>query len=72
MCIPDYSLRLRIIKELYGVGHVGRYHTLLLVHDSYFWSSMCKEVERFVEWCWICQVSKGKATNVGLYMPLPF
>ena len=32
---------------------------------------MRKEVERFVERCRVCQVSKGKATNAGLYMPLP-
>ena len=32
---------------------------------------MRKEVERFVERCHICQVSKGTATNAGLYMPLP-
>ena len=28
-------------------------------------------MERFVERCHICQVSKGTATNAGLYMSLP-
>ena len=32
---------------------------------------MHKEVERFVERCRVCQMSKEKATNAGLYMPLP-
>ena len=32
---------------------------------------MRKEVEQFVKRCRVCQVSKGKATNAGLYMPLP-
>ena len=71
LCILDCSLRLRIIQELHGEGHVGRDRTLQLIRDSYFWPSMRKEVKRFVERCRICQLSKGKATNVGLYMPLP-
>ena len=45
--------------------------TLQLIRDSYFWSSIHKEVERFVERCRVYQVSKGKGTNAGLYMPLP-
>ncbi|GKC10020.1 putative reverse transcriptase domain-containing protein [Tanacetum coccineum] len=50
LCIPDTSLRLKIIKELHGEG---------------------KEVDRYVKRCRICQVSKGMATNAGLYIPLP-
>ena len=45
---------------------MGRDRTLQLIQDSYFWSSMRKEVERFMEKCQVCQVSKGKATNAGL------
>ena len=67
LCILDCSLRLQIIQELHGEGHVGRDRTLQLVRYSYFFSSIHKEVE----WCSICQVSKGKATNFCLYMPLP-
>ena len=71
LCIPDCSLRMHIIQELYREGHVKRDHMLQLIRDSYFWSSMGKEVKRFVERCQVCQVSKGKAINAGLYMPLP-
>ncbi|KAJ9566128.1 hypothetical protein OSB04_002094 [Centaurea solstitialis] len=71
LCIPDSSLRLQIIKELHGEGHVGRDRTLQLVQSSYFWPTMRKEVDRFVKRCKICQVSKGTATNAGLYLPLP-
>ncbi|GKB94220.1 putative nucleotidyltransferase, ribonuclease H [Tanacetum coccineum] len=71
LCIPDTSLRLKIIKELHGEGHVGRDRTLQLVQASYFWPTMRKEVDRYVKRCRICQVSKGTATNAGLYMPLP-
>ena len=31
LCVPDYSLRLRIIQELHGEGHVGSDCTLQLV-----------------------------------------
>ncbi|XP_021985870.1 uncharacterized protein LOC110882080 [Helianthus annuus] len=37
LCIPDSSLRLKIIKELLGEGHVGRDRTLQLVQASYCW-----------------------------------
>ena len=53
-------------------GHVGKDRTLQLVRDSYFWPSMRKEIEHFVDRYQICQVSKGhKASNAGLYMPFP-
>ena len=32
---------------------------------------MLKDVGRLVQRCMICQQSKGTATNVGLYLPLP-
>ncbi|GJS56512.1 putative nucleotidyltransferase, ribonuclease H [Tanacetum coccineum] len=71
LCIPDTSLRLKIIKELHGEGHVGRDHTLQWVQASYFWPTMRKEMDRYVKRCHICQVSKGTTTNAGLYMPFP-
>ncbi|PKI58864.1 hypothetical protein CRG98_020763 [Punica granatum] len=71
LCIPDCSLHLKIIKELHGEGHVGRDRTLLLVHGSYFWPTIRKEVEKYVQRCWVCYVSKGTATNAGMYMSLP-
>ena len=37
---------------------------------SYFWPTLRRDVERFVE-CVIFQQSKGKASNAGLYLPLP-
>ncbi|GJT07732.1 putative reverse transcriptase domain-containing protein [Tanacetum coccineum] len=65
------SLHLAIlVKELHGEGHVGHDRTLQLVQASYFWPTMRKEVDRYVKRCRVCQVSKGTATNAGLYMPL--
>ncbi|KAK0596698.1 hypothetical protein LWI29_018207 [Acer saccharum] len=46
LCILESSLRVKIIKELHGEGHVGRDRTLQLVRDSDFWPTIWREVER--------------------------
>lgn len=71
LCIPDGSLRYKIIKELHSEGHFGRDKTLFLVTNSYFWPRLTKEVDKFVRRCHICKVSKGVAIKAGLYMSLP-
>lgn len=71
LCIPDCSLHLQLISELHNEGHIGRDRTLHLITTSYFWPSLHRDVERFVERCVICQQSKGQASNAGLYLPLP-
>lgn len=65
LCIPDCSLRHKIIMELHNEGHVGRDRTLQLVSASYFWPSLRREVERFVERFRICQQAKGKSSTPG-------
>lgn len=71
LCVPECSLRLQIIRELHGEGHVGRDRTLKLVVDSYFWPTLRRDVERLIACCTTCQKGKGHATNAGLYLPLP-
>lgn len=71
LCIPTSSLRLKIISEVHNESHMGRDKTLQLVMDSYYWPTIRREVTKFVEGCRVCQLFKGVATNVGLYMPLP-
>lgn len=71
LCVPACSLRLQIIMELHGEGHVGRDRTLKLVKDTYFWPTLRRDVERFVARCTTCQKGKGTANNAGLYLPLP-
>lgn len=71
LCLPDSSLRLKVIKELHEEGHVGRDRTLQLVMESYFWPSLRRDVYRFVARCVVCQRSKGHASNSGLYLSLP-
>ncbi|PKI63061.1 hypothetical protein CRG98_016548 [Punica granatum] len=69
--VEAVSLRAHIIQQLQGEGHVGRDRTLQLVQSLYFWPTIRKEVEKYVQRCKVCQVSMGTATNAGLYMPLP-
>lgn len=71
LCVTECSLRHKIIQELHNEGHIGRDRTLQLVVSSYFWPSLRRDVERYVERCRICQQAKGKASNAGLYLPLP-
>ncbi|KAH9668898.1 hypothetical protein KPL70_021563 [Citrus sinensis] len=71
LCVPDSSLRLKIIAELHNEGHMSRDKTLALIANTYFCPTMRREIYHYVETCRICQVSKGAATNAGLYMPLP-
>lgn len=71
MCVPDCGLRLKVIEELHTEGHVGRDRTLQLMASAYFWPSLRRDVERFVEHCRACQLAKGGASNAGLYLPLP-
>lgn len=47
---------------------VIRLCTSLLRHIFGF---LCRDVERFVERCRVCQHLKGNSSNVGLYLPLP-
>lgn len=69
LCILDCSLRLRVIDELHKEGHVGRDRTLQLVTASYYWPSVRRDIERYVERCRSCQLSKGRASNAGMYLP---
>lgn len=71
ICVLDCTLRLQMIKELHTEGHVGRDKTLHLVSTTYFSPTLRRDLERFVDHCFTCQQVKGKASNAGLYMPLP-
>lgn len=70
LCISDCSLRLQLIAETHNEGHIGRDRTLHLLSQSYFWPTLRRDVERFVERCTTCQTSKGHATNTCLHLPL--
>jgi len=61
LCVPEGSLRLFIIQELYGgrLGqHFGRDKTERLVKEHYFCSSLKRDVVCFVQRCLVCQKAK--------------
>ena len=70
LCVPESSLRLKIVAELHNEGHMGCDKTLALIANIYFRPNMRRDVYHYVKTCHICQVSKGTTTNAGLYMPL--
>jgi hypothetical protein len=71
LCIPDCSLRLKIIQERHNEGLMGRDKTIVLVAKQFYWPTLRKEVDKLMRCRRVCRVSKGGATNAGLYMPLP-
>jgi len=56
--VPDHlPLRLRLLQDHHdppAVGHPGRTKTLELLARRYYWPSMRKDVDRFVQNCHVC------------------
>jgi hypothetical protein len=74
LCIPKCSMRENLLKEKHNgglVGHFGHDKMISKFNDSYFWPGIRTYVKKFVEKCRICQHTKGKRQNRGLYQPLP-
>jgi hypothetical protein len=74
LCIPKCSMRENLLKEKHSgglAGHFGHDKTFSKLNVSYFWPGMGTDVKRFVDICRICQHTKGKRKNKGLYQPLP-
>lgn len=71
LCVPECSLRGLLVSEIHGYGQAGRDRTVDMVMRRYFWPTLRRDVSRHVQRCHTCQVSKGTASNAGLYRPLP-
>jgi hypothetical protein len=74
LCILKCSMRENLLKEKHSgglVGHFGHDKTFSKLNGSYFWPGMRMDVKKFVDRCRICQHTKGKRQNTGLYQPLP-
>ena len=74
--VPDvFALRRRILLELHNAmyaGHAGQQRTHHLVARSYWWPTMRKDVNTYVQGCTICQRSKGvQRRPAGTLQPLP-
>ena len=52
-------------------AHTGRYKTIVLIEERFFWPHMKREISKFVERCGIFQSAQGKVKNIGLYSHLP-
>jgi hypothetical protein len=48
LCIPECSLREKIVKELHEGGYFGRDKTMALISSSYWWPKPKGDVTRFV------------------------
>jgi hypothetical protein len=74
LCIPKCSMRENLMKEKHSgglVGHFSHDKTFSKLNGSYFWPGMRIDVKKFVDRCRICQHTKRKRQNTGLYQPLP-
>eukprot|EP00253_Pinus_taeda_P009358 PITA_09358 len=74
LCIPDCSMRENIVREKHSgglAGHFGINKTLEQLGHFYYWPKMNRDVQRYVNRCKVCQLSKGHSQNTGLYTPLP-
>jgi hypothetical protein len=74
LCIPKCSMRENLLKEKHSGGlaeHFGHDKTFSKLNSSYYWPGMRADVKKFVDRCRICQHTKGKRKNTGLYQPLP-
>lgn len=53
LCIPEGSLREKIVKELIQEGHFGRDKTLALISSTYWWPKLMRDVVRYMERCYV-------------------
>jgi hypothetical protein len=74
LCVPKCSMRENLLKEKHSgglAGHFGHDKTFSKLNGSYFWPGMRADIKIFVDRCRICQHTKGRKQNTGLYQPLP-
>ncbi|GKA11907.1 RNA-directed DNA polymerase [Tanacetum coccineum] len=50
-------------------GHFGRDKTLALLHEQFYWPKMERDVNRLLERCRTCHITKTQSSNAGLYTP---
>ena len=63
----DGELRTEIIQlhhDVLVVEHKDRWKTMKLVTRNYWWPRVMRDIERYIEWCNICQRMKNKTEEV--------
>ncbi|GJU80168.1 putative quercetin 3-O-methyltransferase 1 [Tanacetum coccineum] len=71
--IPLCSLREAIILKGHTGGladHFGRDKTLDLLREQFYWPKKDRDVNRLLERCRTCHITKTHSSNAGLYTPL--
>ena len=54
------------------VGHRGIQATTKEIETYFYWLSMCKDIQKYVEQCLVCQrVKYGRGNALELLQPLP-
>lgn len=74
LCIPRYSVRESLIKELHEgglAGHFGIEKTVALVLEYFYRPKISRDVEYLIRRCIVCHKANIHTLPQGLYMPLP-
>lgn len=58
IAVPD-EIRLILLQRMHdGYGHPGKHKTAWLITPHYWWPNMYKEIQRYMDSCTTCQLSK--------------
>ena len=73
LCVPARSTCLLLIKEAHSSSHGGHFGVQkIMLHPQryFFWPSMWKEVEYYIQSCSNCSQNKPANMKLGLYQSL--
>lgn len=73
-CIPVGTLRQRLLHDYHDVpcqGHMGVKKTTKVISSKYYWKTMRKDIQRYVQTCDLCQRNKASTHSpLGHLKPL--
>jgi hypothetical protein len=72
---PNYKIKQKIMAKYHDsvlAGHPGRWKTLELISQNYYWVNMTKEINQYVDSCLTYQANKPSRQQLpGHLQPLP-